>query len=260
MKFLRGYCELQDFPLAGLYVDDGISGTTALEDRPEGRRLLEHAEAGAFNVVLVYKVDRLGRSLKSLMAAHERLDKAGVAIRSGTEPFDTSNSMGRFLFTLLGSMAELDRATTLERMSRGRDRVAGDGQYTGGPIPFGYDLDAEKRLVPSARIAAPLEMNEAELVADLFRRIADGDATLNGECKRLNSLGVQRVQRYGPNRKKNTKARVLPGPVAGRRRRSPCSSTTRSTRAPVASSPASATSIARRPPWSTSRRGNVPSA
>ena len=93
--FLRRYCELHGLPVAGVYVDDGITGTTALEDRPEGRRLLEDAEAGAFNVVLVYRLDRLGRSLKSLLDAHERLDKAGVAIRSGTEPFDTAIPIGR---------------------------------------------------------------------------------------------------------------------------------------------------------------------
>src|SRR3954451_14591472 len=135
--FLRRYCELHDLPVAGVYVDDGISGATALEDRPEGRRLLEDADAGAFSVVLVYRLDRLGRSLKSLLAAHERLDVAGVAIRSGTEPFDTASPIGRFLFSLLGSMAELERSTIAERMTGGRDRVARAAQYTGGPIPFG---------------------------------------------------------------------------------------------------------------------------
>src|SRR4051812_11104393 len=82
-EFLRRYCDLHDLPVAGVYVDDGVSGATALEDRPEGRRLLQDAEDGAFTAVLVYRLDRLGRSLTSLLAAHERLDRAGVAIRSG---------------------------------------------------------------------------------------------------------------------------------------------------------------------------------
>src|SRR5215216_2034445 len=116
--FLRRYCDLHGLPVAGVYVDDGVSGATALEDRPEGLRLLKDAEAGAFTVVLVYRLDRLGRSLKSLLAAHERLDAAGVAIRSGTEPFDTASPIGRFLFSLLASMAELERATIAERTTR----------------------------------------------------------------------------------------------------------------------------------------------
>src|SRR5689334_3404034 len=116
-EFLRRYCDLHQLPVAGVYVDDGVSGATPLDARPEGRRLLEDAEAGAFTVVLVYRLDRLGRSLTSLLAAHERLDKAGVAIRSGTEPFDTASPIGRFLFSLLGSMAELERATINERLT-----------------------------------------------------------------------------------------------------------------------------------------------
>lgn len=207
--FLRRYCDLHGLPVAGVYVDDGISGTVPLEDRPEGRRLLQDAQDGAFSVVLVYRLDRLGRSLKSLLDAHDRLDKAGVAIRSGTEPFDTASPIGRFLFSLLGSMAELERSTIEERMTRGRDRVARNGQYTGGPVPFGYDLDASKRLRPSDRRVDQLDMTEAELVRDIFGRIADGETTMNAECHRLTALGVPRVQRYGANTKKGAPARVL---------------------------------------------------
>ena len=156
IDFDRRYCELHGLAIAGFYVDDGISGTVPLEDRPEGRRLLQDAQDGAFNVVLVYRLDRLGRSLKTLISAHEQLEAAGVAIRSGTEPFDTASPIGKFLFSLLGSMAELERSTINERMTLGRDRVAAQGQYTGGPIPTGYDLDDERRLVPSDRIVPQL--------------------------------------------------------------------------------------------------------
>jgi site-specific DNA recombinase len=198
--FLRRYCDLHGMPVAGVYVDDGISGATALEERPEGRRLLQDAESGAFTVVLVYRLDRLGRSLKSLLAAHERLDAAGVAIRSGTEPFDTASPIGKFLFSLLGSMAELERSTIAERMSRGRDRVAAQGQYTGGLIPFGYDLDDARRLVPSTRIVPQLGITETELVRDIFSRVAHGEATVNAECDRLGALGIQNARRYGGKR------------------------------------------------------------
>ena len=56
----------------------------------------------------------------------------------------------------------------------GRDRVARDGKWTGGPVPFGYDLDESGRLVPSRRIVEALGVTEAELIRDLFRRVADG--------------------------------------------------------------------------------------
>ena len=130
--FLRRYCELHGCQSPASTSMTAYLGATPLEDRPEGRRLLQDAESGAFSAVLVYRLDRLGRSLKTLLAAHERLDKAGVAIRSGTEPFDTASPIGKFLFSLLGSMAELERSTITERMTMGRDRVAGPDNTRAG--------------------------------------------------------------------------------------------------------------------------------
>lgn len=197
LDFLRKYCDLHEIDVAGEYVDDGWSGALALEDRPEGRRLLDDAERGTFRVVLVYRLDRLGRSLKALLAAHERLERTSVAIRSATEPFDTTSPIGSFLFQLLGSLAQLERATITERTQLGRDRVARDGQYTGGPIPLGYDLDESNRFIRSKRVVPIMGITEAELVQGLFTRIASGESTLNRECGRLTALGVPRRQRYG---------------------------------------------------------------
>jgi len=153
LGFLRGFVSLHGMPVAGEYVDDGISGTVPLAQRPEGQRLAVDAEAGRFGVVLVYRIDRLGRSLRSLLDAHDTLSDCGVSIRSATEPFDTSSPIGSFLFQLLASLAELEKSTISERTSRGRDRVAAQGKWTGGPIPFGYDLDGTGHLVASARVS-----------------------------------------------------------------------------------------------------------
>ncbi len=200
LDFLGRFVDLHSMPVADEYVDDGISGTVPLGDRSEGRRLLTDAEAGRFGAVLVYRIDRLGRSLRSLLDAHDALDGFGVAIKSATEPFDTSSPIGSFLFQLLASLAELEKSTIAERTGLGRNRVASAGGYTGGPIPLGYDLDANGRLTPSARMIPQLGMTEAAYVADLFTRIANGEATLNGEANRLTALGVPGRQRYPTGR------------------------------------------------------------
>lgn len=194
--FLKRHCDLYGVTVAGEYTDDGISGTVPLDRREAGRRLLADAEAGQFGAVLVYRVDRLGRSLTAILDAHTALDTLGIAIRSATEPIDTATPIGRFIFQLLASLAELDRNTIADRMSTGRDRIAGTGKYTGGPIPLGYDVNADGYFIPSERIVPQLGMTEAEMVADIFRRIASHETTLNAECKRLTALGVPRMARY----------------------------------------------------------------
>src|SRR5215207_6234968 len=88
--FLKEYCRLYGLEVVDTYADDGISGTIPLHERPEGKRLLQDAKEGQFGAVLVYKLDRLGRSLLVIVDAHDRLQAAGVALRSATEPIDTS--------------------------------------------------------------------------------------------------------------------------------------------------------------------------
>src|SRR5262245_18963543 len=187
--FLRQFASLYQLPVVDEYADDGVTGTLPLGERPEGQRLLQDAEAGRFGCVLVYRLTRLGRSLKALIEAHDILSRFGVTIRSATEPFDTSTPIGTFLFQLLGSLAQLDRAQVLEQLTRGRDRVARKGKWTDGPIPLGYTVDASGCLTPSTRLVETLGMTEAALVQDLFRRMAEGSTAIS-EARRLNALGV----------------------------------------------------------------------
>src|SRR5215210_5305409 len=142
-EFLTRYCRLYGLDVAGIYKDDGVSGTVPLQERPEGRRLLEDARAGRFDAVLVYKLDRLGRSLLVIVDAHDRLQAAGVALKSATEPIDTSTPSGRLIFQMLASFAEYERGTIRERTQAGLHRAARNGKHM-GPIPFGYRASSPK--------------------------------------------------------------------------------------------------------------------
>src|SRR5712691_2387814 len=149
-----------------------MSGATL--ERPGLRRALAEAEAKRFDLFLVYRVDRLARSVRGLAQLLEQLDQAGVAFRSASEPFDTTSSAGRMMVQMLGVFAEFERATIVDRVIAGMERKASRGEWTGGSRPFGYRPDAQRRHLEA-------EPAEAAIVREVFERYAkrlEGTATL----------------------------------------------------------------------------------
>ncbi len=178
--FLGEYCRLYGMEVAEVYADDGVSGTIPLHERPEGRRLLEDAQAGRFETLLVYRLDRLGRSLLVIVDAHDRLQADEVALRSASEPIDTSNASGRLIFQMLASFSEYERETIGERTRAGLHRAYRNGKYM-GRIPYAYRVGEDDRL--------EVVEEEAAIVREIVANIADG-STLYQESKRLNDHGV----------------------------------------------------------------------
>jgi len=141
------------------YDDGGISGGTMV--RPALQRLLADIEKGLVDIVVVYKVDRLTRSLSDFARIVEIFDRKGVSFVSVTQQFNTTSSMGRLTLNVLLSFAQFEREVTGERI---RDKFAASrrkGIFMGGNIPIGYDLDG-RRLIVNAE--------DAELVRNLYRR------------------------------------------------------------------------------------------
>ena len=150
------------------YDDGGISGGTL--DRPGLRRLLEDIEDGLVDVVVVYKIDRLSRSLADFAKLVEVFDRNGVTFVSVTQSFNTTTSMGRLTLNILLSFAQFEREVIGERI---RDKVAASrkrGIWMGGYVPLGYDVQDRK-----------LVMNDAEAasVRAIFARFIElGSATV----------------------------------------------------------------------------------
>src|SRR5215207_2178438 len=178
-EFLEQYCQLYGLDAAKTYADDGVSGTIPLHERPEGRRLLQDGRKGRFTTVLVYRLDRLGRSLLVIVDAAERFEAASVSLRSVTEPIDTSTPSGRLIFQMLASFAEYERETIRERTQAGQRRAFKNGRQMGA-IPYGYDIAQDNSFV--------VVEEEACIVRQIIANIAAG-ATLYSEAKRLNDEG-----------------------------------------------------------------------
>ncbi len=151
------------------YDDGGFSGGTM--ERPALKRLIADAQAGCFDMVVVYKVDRLSRSLLDFSRMIEMFDNNNISFVSVTQSFNTNTSMGRLTLNLLLSFAQFEREIASERI---RDKVAAmkrRGMYLGGVPPLGYDVDREaKKLI--------VNEGEARLVRRIFKRyMALGSAT-----------------------------------------------------------------------------------
>jgi site-specific DNA recombinase len=141
------------------YDDGGYSGGTL--ERPAFQRLLSDVSAGKVDVVVVYKVDRLTRSLSDFDKIVEAFDKTAVSFVSVTQQFNTTSSMGRLTLNILLSFAQFEREVTGERI---RDKIAASkkkGMWMGGQPPLGYDVN-DRKLVVNAQ--------EAETVRRIFRR------------------------------------------------------------------------------------------
>jgi len=123
----------------GEFVDEGESGAKA--NRPELDRLVALCQAGAVDVVVVAKLDRLGRSMRHLSDLIGRLDDWKVQLVSVAESFDSGTPSGRLQRSMLGSFAEFEREQIIERTSAGLRATARAGNWPGGPPPYGYRLD-----------------------------------------------------------------------------------------------------------------------
>ena len=162
--------------IPGRYDDGAFSGASL--DRPALQQLLADVRAGKIDIVLVYKVDRLTRSLADFAKLIELFDAHGVSFVSVTQSFNTSSSMGRLTLNVLLSFAQFERELIGERV---RDKIAASkrkGLWVGGPVPLGYAAVDKKILVVPAEAAAVrtifaryLELGSVRALAeDLDRR------------------------------------------------------------------------------------------
>jgi DNA invertase Pin-like site-specific DNA recombinase len=133
------------------YDDGGISGGTM--ERPALKRLLQDISEGRIDVVVVYKIDRLTRSLTDFARIVEIFDRAGASFVSVTQQFNTTTSMGRLTLNVLLSFAQFEREVTAERI---RDKIAASkkkGMWMGGQVPLGYRVENRKLLIDEEEAA-----------------------------------------------------------------------------------------------------------
>jgi site-specific DNA recombinase len=176
------------------YDDPAYSGGNL--DRPALKKLLADIEAGGIDVVVVYKIDRLTRSLADFAKLVEAFDARSVSFVAVTQQFNTTSSMGRLTLNVLLSFAQFERELSSERV---RDKIAASrrkGKWTGGTVPLGYDAKDKKLVINKA---------EAETVGTIFRLYLE-----SGSFSRL----VAELDRRGiVTKRRNTKVAKYNGAI-----------------------------------------------
>ena len=169
------------------YNDGGVSGGTM--ERPALQRLLVDLDEGRVDQIVVYKIDRLSRSLADFAKIVDRLDDAGASFVSVTQSFNTATSMGRLTLNMLLSFAQFEREVTAERI---RDKIAASkrkGLWMGGLVPLGYDPDGRTLTING---------KEAKIIQKLYDLyLAYG--TVRAVKEQADQLGLRSKRRVSPS-------------------------------------------------------------
>jgi DNA invertase Pin-like site-specific DNA recombinase len=144
VRDLRQLARQRGFEIVAEYADEGVSGSK--DSRPALDALLNSARRGKFQAILIWRLDRLGRSLQHLVRLFEQFGSWNVALISFSEGLDFSTSMGKLFYQLSGAFAEFERDTIRERVRAGMRNARASGKHVGRPPKTYLDQDARRSM------------------------------------------------------------------------------------------------------------------
>ena len=176
---IKAYADLEDMELIDIISDEGISGCS-LKIRPGVQRVIKMVRQRQVKAVIIYKLDRLSRNTIEALELARVMDQKGVALHSITEKLDTRSAMGRFFFTLMASVAEMERELVSERIVAAMDLKRSRGEALNNNPLFGYRI-AGDRLVP--------DLHEQKIIQRVQALRSEGH-TIHGIVEILNREGI----------------------------------------------------------------------
>lgn len=156
---IKMYAKLHDIGIDKIFIDKAVSGKST--DRPEYYEMMKYVKENDVDMIIVYKNDRIHRSLYNLLAMIYELQEHEVALVSVTEMFDTSTPQGMLFLQMLGSFAEFERAVINERTRNGRIARLNENKWVGGKPAFGYKVNKDGKF--------EIDEEEAKIVKDIFK-------------------------------------------------------------------------------------------
>ena len=188
---LKNYALLKEWDIYDIYADEGLSGKNTV-DRPAINRLIDDIKGNKINNVLVFKVDRLTRSIKNLMELVEIFDKYNCAFNSLTESIDTDTPSGRMFLKIIGIFAEFERENLITRVTLGLERKVkeGYGLSAFGKTSYGYDR-------PKGEKVQTVNIIEAKIVEEIFNLYLKENKSMLQIAKILNDRKIPTKKNTG---------------------------------------------------------------
>lgn len=170
-RMIEGYAMMKGWVIDQFFIEAGVSGSIALADRPEGKRLIENMSKG--DVVITAKLDRMFRSAADALGTLEAFKSDNVGLHMIDLGGDVcANGISKLVFTILSAVAENERDRIRERIRDVKRSLAAQGIYNGGKRPYGFDI-VNRHLVPNAEEQAMLKrMHEMRAGGETLERIA----------------------------------------------------------------------------------------
>ena len=174
-KLLTYECEKNGNTIYKIYSDEGISGKN-ITARPALKELLNDANEGKFDSVMVWKINRIGRNLKDVLDMVDLFDRNNITFKSATEPFDTTTPGGKMQFQMMALIGEFERGTIAQNVKMGMMARAREGRWNGNVV-IGYDLRQKEHTTNKKRKDTELVVNEkeAEIVRTIFKMYSQGN-------------------------------------------------------------------------------------
>ena len=177
---IEAYCQLKDLELSEIVEDAGISAKNL--NRAGVKKVLEMARKKTIDAVVVYKLDRMFRSTVDALETTKMFDRWGISFHSIHETLDTKSAMGRFFFTLIAALAEMERRIIGERTKAALSHKRSKNEKTGGDIPYGFNLGKNGLLV---------ENENEQKVIRLIHRLKREGHSLRQICRELEIEGYK---------------------------------------------------------------------
>ena len=189
-RLLTEWCSKMDYIVTKCYSDRGISGK-AINNRPALKELLKDAEEKKFDMVLVWKINRISRKLTHVLEIAETLEMNNIAFKSYSEEFDNSTPAGKMQFQMMALVGEFERGTIAQNVKMGMIAKSKAGEWCGGQV-LGYDLVPLEKQQGAKRTKTVLTINEreAESVRFIFNEYANGKG-YKAITNQLNKLGYK---------------------------------------------------------------------